>query len=120
MKNKMPAIVEKNSDILLAKTEQALLEKLPVDQKTLRRLGKLIEPKNLKLAALGAVGTSVLITVVTNIGHDRLYRAAVAREMKKQLEPLRKKLDALEAQNAVLWQQNEELKAQMILIEKRG
>ena len=98
MKTVLPEIVDRNSDILLAKAEQALLDRLPMNQKTMQRLGKLLEPKNLKRIAIGAVGGTVLISVVTNLGHDRIYQAAVGREMKKQLEPLRKKLDELEAQ----------------------
>ena len=118
MKNPLPVIVNKNSDVLLSKTEQALMDRLPVDQKTVRRLGKLLEPKNLRRIAIGAVGGSVLISVVTNIGHDRIYQAAVSRELKKQLDPLRKKLDDLEAQNVALWEQNEELKRQLEKMEK--
>ena len=120
MKNVLPEIVDKNSDILLAKAEQALLDRLPMNQKTMQRLGKLLEPKNLKRIAIGAVGGTVLISVVTNLGHDRIYQAAVGREMKKQLEPLRKKLDELEAQNVALWQQNEDLKAQLQKMENHG
>ena len=120
MKNVLPEIVDKNSDILLAKAEQALLDRLPMNQKTMQRLGKLLEPKNLKRIAIGAVGGTVLISVVTNLGHDRIYQAAVGREMKKQLEPLRKKLDELEAQNVALWQQNEDLKTQLQKMENHG
>ena len=120
MKTVLPEIVDRNSDILLAKAEQALLDRLPMNQKTMQRLGKLLEPKNLKRIALGAVCGTALISVVTSLGHDRMYQAAVGREMKKQLEPLRKKLDELEAQNVALWQQNEELKVQLQKMEKGG
>lgn len=119
MKTVLPEIVDRNSDILLAKAEQALLDKLPMNQKTMQRLGKLLEPKNLKRIAIGAVGGSVLISLVTSFGHDRIYQAAVGREMKKQLDPLKKKLDEMEAQNVALWQQNEELKAQLKKMENR-
>ena len=120
MKTVLPEIVDRNSDILLAKAEQALLDRLPMNQKTMQRLGKLLEPKNLKRIAIGAVCGTALISVVTSLGHDRMYQAAVGREMKKQLEPLRKKLDELEAQNVALWQQNEELKAQLQKMESHG
>ncbi len=108
MKNLKPELSEPNR-ILTARAEQLLLQKLPVDQALLRRTAKLLEPKNLKRIGLLAIGSSVLISIVSSVGHDSIYRAAVAKEMKKQLDPLRKKLDDLEAQNLVLWQQNQEL-----------
>lgn len=55
--------------------------------------------------------------MISTLGRDRLNRAETARELKKQLMPLQKKLDDLEAQNAALWQQNEELKSQLARIE---
>ena len=113
MENPLPVLMKKNSDVIAEKAGQMLLEKLPVDQKLVQRTVKLLEPKNLKRIAIAAVGGSVLISIVSSIGHDRVYRAAVSHEMKKQLEPLRKKLDDLEAQNVALWQQNEELKAKL-------
>ena len=94
---------------LASRTGQAVLEMLPVDQKTIRLAEKVLQPKNLKRIAIAAVGGSVLISAVTSLAHDRVYKAAVAHEMKKQLEPLKKKLNELEAQNAVLYQQNKEL-----------
>lgn len=94
---------------LASRTEKALLQMIPVDQKTIKILEKILQPKNLKRIGIAAVGGSVLISVVTSLAHDRMYKSAVAHEMKKQLEPLRKKLNELEAQNAVLYQQNQEL-----------
>lgn len=111
-------LADKKDRTLASKAEKAVLEMMPVDQKTMRRLQKILEPKMLKRIAIGAVGGSVLISIVSSLGHDRIYQAAVAREMKKQLEPLRKKLDDLEAQNVALWQQNEELKAQLAQMSK--
>ncbi len=94
---------------LASRTEKALLQMIPVDQKTIKILEKILQPKNLKRIGIAAVGGSVLISVVTSLAHDRMYKSAVAHEMKKQLEPLRKKLNELEVQNAVLYQQNQEL-----------
>ena len=108
MKNTLPVITKKNN-ALSSMAEQAVLNVLPVDQKTLNRIARILEPKNLKLFAVGAIGGTALISILTSIGHDRIYQAAVGREMKKQLEPLKKKLNELEAQNAVLYQQNQEL-----------
>ena len=44
---------------------------------------------------------------------SRAYRAAVAKELKKQLAPLNKKLDELEKQNEELKKQNEQLRKQL-------
>ena len=95
--------------MLAARAEQALVEQLPVDQKTLRRVGKLMEPKNLKRLALTVVGGSVAISVMGSISRTSMYRMAVARELKKQLEPVNKKLCELEAQNEELKRQNDQL-----------
>lgn len=107
-------------NILAAKAEQVLLERLPVDQKTMQRVVKLLEPKNLMRIGIAAVGGSALISIVSSISHDRIYQAVVAKEIKKQITPLQQKLDELQAQNAVLMQQNAELAAQLNRLEKKG
>ena len=112
MKKTLPVLPNKKN-VLTTQAEQIILEKLPVDQKTLRIVTKVLEPKNLKRIAIAAVGGSFLISFVSSASQNRIYQAMVAREMKKQLAPLRKKLDDLEAQNAVLWEQNQELLKQM-------
>ena len=106
-------VVRDPSDVIAAKAEQALLEKLPVDQKTLKIAAKALEPKNLKWIAITATGGSALISLVSSISHDKIYQAAVAREIKKQVAPLERKLDELRTQNAVLLQQNRELIARL-------
>ena len=98
---------------LSARTEQAVLELLPVDQKTLRRAARLMEPKNLKRLGIAVFGGTALLSLLTSIGHDRVYRAAVARELKKQLEPVNRKLDVLEKQNEELLRENAELKERL-------
>ncbi len=102
---------------ITARAEQAILDRIPVDQRTLRIIGKVLEPKNLKRIGIAAVGGSLLISMISTLGRDRLNRAETARELRKQLMPLQKKLYDLEAQNAALWQQNEELKAQLARLE---
>ena len=102
---------------ITARAEHAMLDGISVDQRTLRIIGKTLEPKNLKRIGIAAVGGSLLISMISTLGRDRLNRAETARELKKQLMPLQKKLDDLEAQNAALWQQNEELKSQLARIE---
>ena len=108
MNKKLP-ILHKKDDIITSKAEQAVLSVLPVDQKTLQKTMKFLEPKNLKRIAIAVVGGSALVSIVTSIGHDRIYRAAVSHEVKKQLDPVMKKLNELEAQNTALYRQNKEL-----------
>ena len=108
MNKKLP-ILHRKDDIITSKAEQAVLSVLPVDQKTLQKTMKFLEPKNLKRIAIAVVGGSALVSIVTSIGHDRIYRAAVSHEVKKQLDPVMKKLNELEAQNMALYRQNKEL-----------
>ena len=105
------------NNILAARAEQAIIDSLPVDRRTLRIIGKVLEPQNLKRIGIAAVGGSVLISIVSALGRDRVNRAGTAAEMKKQLKPVQQKLNELEAQNAVLLQQNEELKLQLEKLE---
>lgn len=105
------------NNIIAARAEKAIMESLPVDQKTLRIIGKVLEPKNLKRIGIAAVGGSVLVSLVSSLGRDRINRIETARELRKELMPIQKKLDELEAQNTVLWQQNEELKLQLAKLE---
>ena len=99
--------------ILTARAEEALAEKLPIDQRTLHLIGKLIEPTNLKRIAVVTIGGSVGLSVLRNVGETRMVRSAVKREMKKQLEPISKKLGDLEKQNEQLQKQNEQLQKQL-------
>ena len=112
MKITKPVIQDPNA-VLTAKAEQMLLEKLPVDEKTLKLAGILLEPKNLKRIGIAAIGGSAIISLVSSISHDKVYQAAVAKEIKKQVAPLEHKLDELRTQNAVLLQQNRELIARL-------
>ncbi len=112
IKSPLPVVPDTKS-ILAAQAEQMILDKLPIDQKTLRLAQKLITPANIKRAAIVVAGGSVAISIISSFSQNRVYQAMVAKEMKKQLEPLRKKLDKLEAQNELLVQQNEELKAEL-------
>lgn len=105
------------NNILATRAEQAIIDSLPVDRRTLRIIGKVLEPQNLKRIGIAAVSGSVLISIVSTLGRDRVNRAGTAAELKKQLKPLQQKLNELEAQNAVLLQQNEDLKLQLAKLE---
>ena len=112
MKITKPAF-QKPNDVITAKAEQMLLDKLPVDQKTLQRAAGILEPKNLKWIGLAVIGGSALVTIASSISHDAIYKAMVAKEMKKQIKPLEQKLDELREQNEILLRQNRELADQL-------
>ena len=73
------------NNILAARAEQAIIDNLPVDRRTLRIIGKVLEPQNLKRIGIAAVGGSVLISIVSTLSRDRVNRAGTAAEMQKQL-----------------------------------
>ena len=104
---------KKNRNALAVRAEQALVEQLPVNQKTLRAIGWLMDPQHLKVASVGVLGCAAAVSMFKNVGQMRMYRAAMGRELKKQLEPINKKLDELEAQNEELKRQNQRLQKQL-------
>ena len=89
-------------ELLFKQAEQTLLEQLPVDQKHLRRAAKLLQPQNVKRLGVIAVGGAAALSLLSSWSSARLYRAELARELKKQLAPINRKLDELEAQNEAL------------------
>ncbi len=114
MKNVSLALVGQNQKQKLTElAEQRLWEQLQVDTKALRRAARFLEPKRLKFTAIAVGGGVALISAFAAFGRGRIYQAAVAREMKRQLAPLNSKLDRLEAQNEELRKQNEELERQL-------
>ena len=90
-----------------ARAGEAILQQLPVEEKTLRRVGWLMEPKHLKQLGFAAVAGTAAFSVIGSMSRMSAYRLAVARELKKQLEPVYEKLEELEEQNAELLRQNE-------------
>lgn len=105
--------LEQKKQELMERAGQALLEQLPVEQKTLRRAARYLEPRKIKRLALVCVGGAALVSVAGTLAHDRMARAATAREIRKQLAPIHEKLDALQAQNEELKRQNEALRRQL-------
>ena len=103
-------ILRKAKRILAARAEEALTQQLPVDQRTLKRVGWLLEPKHLKRLAVAVVGGSAVVSLMRTAGQMRMYRRAMAKELKKQLEPINKKLNELEEQNEELKKQNRQLR----------
>jgi tRNA A37 methylthiotransferase MiaB len=105
--------IAKTKNNLAARAGQALAEQLPVDQTTLRRIGWLMDPKHLKVAGIGVLGCMAAVSFFKNAGQMQMYRAAMGKELKKQLEPINKKLEELEAQNEELKRQNQQLQKQL-------
>lgn len=103
--------------ILATRAEEALMEQLPVDKKTLKRVSWLMEPKHLKRLAIVAVGGSAAFSLIGTVSQIRMYRRSMARELKKQLGPINRKLDELEEQNEELKKQNRQLQKRL---EERG
>jgi hypothetical protein len=89
------------------------LEQLPAESKKLRVAAALLEPQNLKRLGVAAAGSAAVLGLTASAIRTRLYRRALARELKRQLAPINKKLDALEKQNKELMEQNEQLKKKL-------
>ena len=106
-------VLEGPKNALAVRAGQAVLDQLPIDGKKLRRAAALMEPKNLKrLGVIAASGVAAL-SLGGTLAQARLTRAALAKELKKQLAPVNKKLDELEKQNAELQRQNAELQRRL-------
>ena len=106
-------ILKGTKEKIAAQARQALLQELPVEEKTLRRVSRLMEPKNLKRLGIAVLCGSVTVSVLGSAGHMRMYRSAMARELRRQLEPVNKKLDELERQNEELRRQNDQLQKRL-------
>ena len=98
---------------LAARAEEALMQQLPMEPKTLRRVSWLLEPRHLKYLGIAAVAGTAAFSALSSASHMHAYRAAMARELKKQLDPVNKKLDELEKQNEELRRQNEQLQKKL-------
>jgi predicted RNase H-like nuclease (RuvC/YqgF family) len=93
--------------------EQAVQERLHVDLKPLKKAARYLEPGKLKTLLLAVAGGAALLSLIKSVGRDSLYRSAVSRELKRQLEPVNESLGELKEQNEELRRQNEELKRQL-------
>lgn len=95
---------------LAARAEDALMEQLPVNPRALRRVSWLMEPKHLKHIAIVLIGGSLAASAIGTASEMRMYRRAMAKELKKQLEPINRKLDELKEENEELKKQNRQLR----------
>ena len=91
----------------------ALAKNDSVQQKLLRYALAHVNARDLKKLVGLLVGAGLAVSLAGSLARNRLYRAALARELKKQLAPVTKKLDELEKQNEELKKQNEQLKKQL-------
>ena len=91
----------------------ALAKSDSAQQKLLRYVLAHANAKDVKKLAGLLVGAGLAVSLAGSFARNRLYRAAPARELKKQLAPVNKKLDELEKQNEELKKQNEQLKKQL-------
>ncbi len=98
---------------IAVRAEKAVLEQLPFDQKKLKVAAALLEKTNLKRLGVVAVSGAALFSLAGSALQARMTRAALRRELKRQLAPVNKKLDELEDQNKELQRQNEELRRQL-------
>ena len=65
-----------------ARAGEAILQQLPVEEKTLRRVGWLMEPKHLKQLGFAAVAGTAAFSVISSMSRMSAYRMAMARELK--------------------------------------
>ena len=114
---KKTALVPAAEAALAVRAGKAALEQLPIDRKKLKLAAALLEKANLKRIGVIAASGAAALSLGGTLLQARLTRSALRRELKRQLAPMNKKLDELEAQNKALQRQNEELRRQL---EKRG
>lgn len=79
----------------------------------LRKLLRRSSLRKIKRFLIGVIGGGAALSLLGKLTHDRRYRAAISRELEKQLEPFNKKLEELEKQNEELKRQNEQLRKQL-------
>ena len=107
------ALVPTTKNALAVRAGKAVLEQLPVDQKKLRLAAAVLEKVDLKRLGVVAVSGAAAISLAGSALQAKMTRAALRRELKRQLAPVNKKLDELEEQNKELRRQNEELRRQL-------
>ena len=110
---KKTSVIPAAKTALAVRAGKAVLEQLPVDQKKLRLAAMLLEKNNLKRLGVLAVSGVAVCSLGSNVIQARITRAALRKELKRQLAPVNKKLDELEEQNKELRRQNEELRKQI-------
>ena len=75
---------------------------IPLPGKPEQQTRELLRRLDWKKAAVAAVGTVAVVSAVSTAAQYRFYRGIVARELKRQLGPLREQLDEIQAENRQL------------------
>ena len=75
---------------------------IPLPGKPEQQIRELLRRLDWKKAAVAAVGTAAVVSAVSTAAQYRFYRGIVARELKRQLGPLREQLDEIQAENRQL------------------
>ena len=104
---------KKEPETALALLPLALAKGDSREQKLLRMVLAHANAKDLRKLGILVIGCGAAVSLAGSFARNRFYRAALARELKKQLAPVNKKLDELEKQNEELKKQNEQLKKQL-------
>ncbi len=111
-KEKLPA-VKGPAGAALELLPSALVRGDSAQQKLLRYVLTNANMKNIKRLGAAALGASAALALAGSIARRHMIRAALSKELKKQLAPVNKKLDELEEQNKELKKQNEQLRKQL-------
>ncbi len=110
---KHATVVPAGKAALAVRAGEAVLKRLPADEKKLKLAAMLLEKAKLRRLGVIAVSGAAVLGVGSSMLQARLTRAALRRELRRQLAPVNKKLDALEEQNRELRRQNEALRRQL-------
>ena len=81
---------------LAVRAGKAVLEKLPIEEKKLKLAAALLDKTNLKRLGFVAVSGAAALSLGGTVLQTRLTRAALRKELKRQLEPLHEEIAALQ------------------------
>ena len=79
----------------------------------LRKLLRRSRLRRIKRLLIGVVGGGSVLALLGKLKRDRKFRAAISRELEKQLDPVNKKVRELEKQNEELKRENAQLRKQL-------
>ncbi len=109
MKNKLKstyAAIQELAPLLEEGADVVPLELVRTPQRG-RKLLQLLRRADIKKIGIAAGGAVLLLSVVNHVSEYKFYQAVVARELKKQLAPIRKQLNEMDAALADLTAQQE-------------
>lgn len=109
MKNKLKstyAAIQELAPLLEEGADVVPLELVRTPQRG-RKLLQLLRRADIKKIGIAAGGAVLLLSVVNHVSEYKFYQAVVTRELKKQLAPIRKQLNEMDAALADLTAQQE-------------